>query len=206
MSNNLLSDERPTNLIATENESGELPQEKRSSQDYLRSYLVLIIIVTPIVILDQWTKLLVRLNISYGESWMPLEWLRPYVRIINTQNTGAAFGMFRDASLFFTLLAIVVTIVIIVYFPRISKSDWPLRVALGLQLAGALGNLTDRLSRGFVTDFFSVAKFPVFNVADSSIFSGVVVLLIGVWIEDRREKARLQTEISDEEIVESLTE
>ena len=53
-------------------------------------------------------------------------------------------------------------------------------------MAGAAGNLIDRIYRGFVTDFISVGRFPVFNVADSCITMGVVVLLIGMWIEERR--------------------
>jgi signal peptidase II len=55
-------------------------------------------------------------------------------------------------------------------------------------MAGALGNLIDRLYRGYVTDFISVGRFPVFNVADSCITMGVVVLLVGMWIEERREQ------------------
>jgi signal peptidase II len=59
---------------------------------------------------------------------------------------------------------------------------------MGLQLAGAAGNLIDRLLMGKVTDFISVGSFPVFNVADSSITVGVIVLLLGVWIKERQEK------------------
>jgi signal peptidase II len=57
-----------------------------------------------------------------------------------------------------------------------------------LQLAGATGNLIDRLYRGYVTDFVSIGRFPVFNLADSCITMGVVVLLIGMWIEERKIK------------------
>jgi len=57
-----------------------------------------------------------------------------------------------------------------------------------MQLAGSLGNLIDRLTQGFVTDFISVGNFPVFNVADSSITVGVGVLLLGVWVEERKLK------------------
>jgi signal peptidase II len=60
---------------------------------------------------------------------------------------------------------------------------------MGLQLAGASGNLIDRLMMGKVTDFISISVFPVFNVADASISIGVVVLLLGVWIKERQEKA-----------------
>ena len=86
------------------------------------------------------------------------------------------------------MLAIIVIALIFYYFPRIEASDWTLRVALVLQLAGASGNLVDRLLRGKVTDFISIGTFPVFNVADSSISIGVVVLLLGVWWKERMEK------------------
>jgi signal peptidase II len=55
-------------------------------------------------------------------------------------------------------------------------------------MAGALGNLIDRLYQGYVTDFISVGKFPVFNVADSCITMGVVVLLLGMWIEEKKNR------------------
>jgi len=70
----------------------------------------------------------------------------------------------------------------------IPEDDFFFRLALTLQMAGAAGNLIDRLYRGYVTDFISVGRFPVFNVADSCITMGVVVLLIGMWIEERRSK------------------
>ena len=78
------------------------------------------------------------------------------------------------------------------------RKDWPLRVAMGMQLGGALGNLTDRLRFGAVTDFISVGKFPVFNVADSSISVGVAVLIVGVWISERKAKKENTEEPSED--------
>ncbi len=86
----------------------------------------------------------------------------------------------------FVVLAFVIIGLILIYFPRIPEEDFFFRLALTLQMAGAAGNLIDRLYRGYVTDFISVGRFPVFNVADSCITMGVVVLLIGMWIEERR--------------------
>jgi signal peptidase II len=65
-------------------------------------------------------------------------------------------------------------------------------VALCLQLGGALGNLVDRLTQGYVTDFISVGTFPVFNVADSSITVGVIVLILAVWLQEKRQKEEAQ--------------
>lgn len=141
-----------------------------------------------IIVLDQWTKWLVRSSIPLGETWLPasLEWLSPYARIVNWHNTGAAFGMFQGGSRVFTVLAFIVIGAILYYFPRVERTDWTLRLAMSMQFAGAVGNLIDRLAQdGRVTDFISVGTFPVFNVADSSISVGTVILLMGIFIQER---------------------
>jgi len=158
----------------------------------IREYAILILLAGPIIALDQWTKMFVRDNIPVGGTWMPWEWLAPYARIVHWHNTGAAFGMFQNGSLVFTILAFIVSGLIIYYFPHIPTSDWILRLALGMQLAGAVGNLIDRLTQGRVTDFISVGTFAVFNVADSSITVGTIILVLGTWIKERQEKRAAQ--------------
>jgi signal peptidase II len=153
-----------------------------------RDYSLLGLLAGSIIGLDQWTKHLVRSNLALGESWVPWQWLEPYARIVHWKNTGAAFGILQGFGDVFTILAIVVSLLIIYYYPKLSREDWPLRLALGLQLGGALGNLIDRLTIGWVIDFVSVGNFPVFNVADSSISIGVVVLILGIWIKERHER------------------
>jgi signal peptidase II len=141
-----------------------------------------------IVVLDQWTKNLVRTSLTLGETWLPdsLAWLSPYARIVHWYNTGAAFGMFQSGSTVFMVLAIIVIGAIIYYFPRVENNDWTLRLAMSMQLAGASGNLIDRLLfDGKVTDFISVGTFPVFNVADASISVGTAILLLGVYLQER---------------------
>ncbi len=139
-----------------------------------------------VLALDQWTKSLVRQNLAIGEQWAPWDWLYPYARIVHWTNRGAAFGIFQRGSAFFTVLAFIVGILILYYFPRVSWRDWSLKVAMMLQFGGALGNLTDRLLRGHVTDFISVGSFAVFNVADASISIGAAVLVLGMWLSERR--------------------
>jgi signal peptidase II len=157
----------------------------------VKDYLVLFGVAAVVIGLDQWTKWLVRENIEFGGQWLPawLSWLSPYARIVHWYNSGAAFGMFQNGNLIFTTLAFIVIGAIIYYYPRVETDDWTLKAAMGLQLAGASGNLIDRLMMGKVTDFISIGAFPVFNVADASISIGVVVLLLGVWIKERQEKA-----------------
>ncbi|HMD79789.1 MAG TPA: signal peptidase II, partial [Anaerolineales bacterium] len=82
----------------------------------------------------------------------------------------------------------IVIAAIIYYYPHVENSDWSLRLAMSMQLGGAVGNLIDRLTLGRVTDFISIGTFPVFNVADASISVGAVVLLLGVWLTEMSEK------------------
>jgi signal peptidase II len=162
-------------------------------KDFFKKYLLgtyafLFVVAGILVALDQWTKSLVRNNLAMGTMWSPWDWLMPYARIVHWSNTGVAFGMFQNQNELFALLAFIVSIVIIYYFPRVSPNDWIIRLALGIQLGGAVGNLIDRVLIGHVTDFVSVGSFAVFNVADASITVGVIVLLLGIWIQDRRQQ------------------
>ncbi len=173
---------------------------------YLKAYAFLLPISLVLIIVDQWTKNLVRTNLELNEFWMPLDWLAPYLRIVNWQNTGAAFGIFQGMNTIFMILAFVIIGLILVYFPLIPVDDVYFRLALSLQMAGAAGNLIDRLYRGYVTDMVSVGRFPVFNVADSCITMGVVILLIGMWVEERRthHEPRTEDEPGPDHYMESL--
>lgn len=162
---------------------------------HIRDYALLIGLGAVIVALDQWTKWLVRTNIPFEATWLP-DWLAslsPYARIVHWNNSGAAFGSFQNGNSVFTALAILVIGAILYYYPRVERDDWTLKVAMGMQLGGAAGNLIDRLSMGRVTDFISIGSFPVFNIADSAISIGVVVLLLGVWLKERHAKGDAAT-------------
>jgi signal peptidase II len=152
-----------------------------------KDYLFLLLIAGVIIPLDQWTKFLVRTNVPLGADWLPgwLSWLAPYARIRHWYNTGAAFGLFQNGNLIFSILAIIVSSLILYYYPRTPRSEWWMRVALAMQFSGALGNLIDRLTIRHVTDFISVGAFAIFNVADSSISVGVAILVLGVWLKER---------------------
>lgn len=160
----------------------------------LRYFFYVLVVPGIIVAVDQYTKWLVRQNLALGESWMPIDWLAPYARILHWYNTGVAFGLFQGGGIIFILLPIVIVIGILIYFPKISDDDWFMRLALSLQLGGALGNLVDRITVGHVTDFISVGRFPIFNVADSAITVGVIVLMLGVWIQEKRERAARESQ------------
>lgn len=149
----------------------------------IREYLTLLGISGLVVAADQWSKYLLRSKLAPGQQWSPWDWLEPIARLVHSDNTGAAFGLFQNGALFFTVVAVVVSIAIIFYYPRVPHSERALRIALAMQLGGALGNLIDRLLQsGKVTDFISIGQFPVFNLADASISIGVAVLLLSTLI------------------------
>lgn len=164
---------------------------------FIKEYWMLFTISGIIVILDQVTKAIVRANIPFGGRWMPLEWLAPYFRFVHWENTGAAFGLFQGGGLIFAILAVVVTVFIVIYYPQIPEDEKLMRIAISMQLGGAIGNLIDRIVFGPVTDFISVGSFPVFNIADSSITVGVGIMILALWLAERRE--RKTEESSDSE-------
>lgn len=173
----------------------------------LKDVLMLFGVAGISITLDQWTKWWVRENIEYAGQWLPesLMWLSPYARVVHWYNSGAAFGMFQNGNLIFTILAFIVIGAILYYYPTVEANDWTLKLAMGLQLGGAVGNLIDRLIMQKVTDFISIWNFPVFNIADASISVGVAVLLLGVWLKEREEKLKASqgtTEIVPESVKE----
>jgi signal peptidase II len=156
-------------------------------------YFYLAVFAGLIVTVDQVTKSLVRTRLPVQGVWSPWPWLTPYARIVHWYNSGVAFGMFQGMNGVFVVLAILVSVAIIYYFPRVPRQDWALRLAMGMQLAGALGNLIDRIKFGNVTDFISIGNFAVFNVADASISVGVAILILVVWIQDMKKKKTTNT-------------
>ena len=167
----------------------------------INSYFFLFPTALTVIGLDQWTKYLVRANLSLGDSWSPWEWLTPYARFVHWYNTGVAFGMFQNNNILFAILVSIIALIIIIYYPSLTEGDWFLRVALSLQLGGAVGNLIDRLTIGHVTDFLSVGNFAVFNIADASVTVGVGIMILGMWIQERKSKEDAESinhEIVDE--------
>jgi signal peptidase II len=130
-----------------------------------------------VLVVDQVTKHVVLTQLSVGEMWNPVPLLMPFIRVTHVTNTGAAFGMFREYGVFFALVAVVVVIGIIGFYRYLPPNQGWLRVSLGLQLGGALGNLLDRIRLGSVVDFIDFRPWPaVFNLADTAIVVGVAIL------------------------------
>ena len=122
-----------------------------------------------------------RNNLAIGESWPNDDWL---VKITHVTNTGAAFGILQGQGVFLTMTAVVAIAAIVFYYAFPPLEHGLLRIALGLQLGGAVGNLLDRVRFGEVTDFFHFPHYPAFNIADSSIVIGLFVI-VGFFILQR---------------------
>ena len=126
-------------------------------------------------VLDKVTKNLVEASIPFGTEVPAVGHL---VGITNVRNSGAAFGLVPAGAGIFLVASIVVSVALVVYVARTPTTLWG-GVVLGLILGGTIGNGFDRLFYGFVTDFINVHFWPVFNVADSAISTGVVLLIAG---------------------------
>lgn len=134
--------------------------------------------------LDQATKFLVVQNIPLYESWSLFPNLARLFRFTFITNTGAAFGMFPQLGGVFMVVAIVVIAAIVIFYHHLPTANVWVRVSLGMQLGGALGNLVDRITRGYVVDFVDIGFWPIFNLADLSIVLGVTILAYYLWNEE----------------------
>ena len=134
------------------------------------------------VVLDQLSKLAVVGSMQLYQS-IPI---MPYFKLTYVHNTGAAFSFLSEAGgwqrWFFAGLAVVISAVIAVWLAKLKPHETLLAVALSLVLGGAIGNLIDRLAYGYVIDFLDVYyqswHWPAFNIADSAITLGVILMLL----------------------------
>ncbi len=134
-----------------------------------------------IIALDLWTK---HLAVQSLEMFRPVE-VFSWLNLTLAHNTGAAFSLLAQAGgwqrWLFTGLAAVISVVLLVWLFRLQRGEWRVGLALGLVLGGAIGNLVDRIRLGYVVDFIDVHAggwhWPAFNIADSAITCGIILLL-----------------------------
>jgi signal peptidase II len=131
---------------------------------------------------DQLTKELVTRRLALGEE---ADVVGPF-SIHHVQNTGIAFGLFPSATALVTAFTALAVVWMLVFFARSGARHALLPVALGFLIGGSASNLLDRLRLGHVTDFLDVRYWPAFNLADSFIVAGVVILLAAVVGTGRR--------------------
>jgi signal peptidase II len=161
------------------------PDEKRFVAGWPFSFAALLGVAVLVLILDQLTKVWVTVALPEGGWWSPLPGLWRVLRVTHITNSGAAFGIFPNQGNFFILIAVVVVLAIVLYYRHLPAGGWLVRLSLGLQLGGAIGNLLDRLRYGYVVDFIDIGFWPIFNLADASIVTGVIILAYCLWQEER---------------------
>ncbi|MGG1214789.1 signal peptidase II [Micromonospora provocatoris] len=148
-----------------------------------------------VIILDQWTKWLIVKNMEFGERISVWD---PWFGILSHRNRGAAWGMLEGQMWLFSIVTIAVIGAIIYFYHKEAKGKPLFQVGLMLLLGGAVGNFIDRLFRGEVVDFVDVLipimnyDFPIFNIADAALTIAVVVLMIGLIAEDKKEKKQVK--------------
>jgi signal peptidase II len=150
---------------------------KSESNTYFDIFLSLTI-VSSIVCLDRLTKIFFSHILSLGESWVLL---RNILHMTLVHNTGIAFGLFRNQGIVLIIIPVIMIALLLYNFYHYKYNNEKLSrlyiVAVSLIIAGAIGNLIDRILYGYVIDFIDLRIWPVFNIADSAITVGAVLLL-----------------------------
>ncbi|MDA1036020.1 MAG: signal peptidase II [Chloroflexi bacterium] len=151
---------------------------------FLTRHSFLILVALAAFALDQITKAVVVANVARGTSW-PTD---GFARITHIGNTGSAFGLF-DGRNSFLIIASFLGLGVLIYFYRSHPNPGLLiKGSMGLMLAGALGNLTDRLFRDHVVDFIDIGPWWIFNFADASIVTGLIILGATIVLFDQSPK------------------
>ena len=163
----------------------------------VRNRLLLLGCAALVLVFDQWTKVWVVANLPLYTPVDLLDWMTPILSFTYVKNTGVAFGLFPQLGQVFTVLQIVVILGIIYYQRTLPDEVLWLHLSLGLVVGGALGNLVDRILRGYVVDFLDVnfwplQQWPVFNLADSAIVVGVTIMLIDSFFEEQVEQRQVE--------------
>ena len=146
-----------------------------------------LIIAAFVVAIDQLSKQWVRSHLDLHETVPIIGCLS----LAHVRNTGAAFGLFANQAFLLTLIAIVGLVAILLFYRYLSRAGLLSSFALGLVFGGAVGNLIDRFRFGYVTDFIDVRlwrdfHWPTFNVADSAITVGSIVLAVFIFLAFRK--------------------
>ena len=155
-------------------------------KNVLKRNSLLFLVATAVIVVDQITKALVRQNLALGEAWAPIPAIGEFFRFLYWQNRGAAFGTFQNAGPILTVIRVLIALFIVVFYQKAEIKDTLMKVSLSLMLGGAVGNLIDQFTLGFVTDFIAVGRFPIFNIADSGVTVGVGLMLLDMLIKEKK--------------------
>jgi len=143
--------------------------------------LYFLILTLFIILLDQISKYIIIQNLYLGES-VPRTGL---FRLTHAQNTGTAFSLFQNQTDILTIVSFVAIVLIIFIYISLEKTSKYIYFSYGLLFGGAVGNLIDRVRLGYVTDFLDVGFWPIFNIADSSITIGIILMLFNYFFKNK---------------------
>ncbi|CAN5444724.1 signal peptidase II [soil metagenome] len=165
----------------------------------LQKAWVILLVAGVVILLDKLSKDWVRQNIPLNSYKIPIPSLGEYFVFEHVNNYGAAFGILQNQSYLFVGIALIVIVAIALYARYLPLEQWFVRVLLGLQLGGAVGNVLDRINQGFVTDFVKMGipgryYWPNYNIADSSIVLGVLALGAYIMWDDLRKQREMKSE------------
>ncbi|MBL0388757.1 signal peptidase II [Tumebacillus sp. ITR2] len=152
------------------------------------------LIIALVVAIDQWVKYYVRHHLEIGQS-VPL--IDGVINLTSHRNAGAAFSILEGQQWFFILSSLAVVAAVIYYRRKGELRGRPLmEFGVALLVAGAIGNMLDRLVLGVVTDFFDLqfVQFAIFNVADIAINLAVVLIVLAILIESFKPKTKKAVE------------
>jgi signal peptidase II len=151
------------------------------------------IIALVVIGIDQLTKWIIVKNMELYEQ---ITVIKDFFYITSSRNKGAAWGILQDQMFFFYLITAVVVIGVIFYMQKFGKDSKLLALSLSLILGGAIGNFIDRIYRQEVVDFldFIIFKYdyPIFNIADSSLCVGVILVLIATFRDEKKKGKRVK--------------
>jgi len=151
--------------------------------------MIYYVIALFVIAIDQISKWLIVKNMELGTS-IPI--IDNVLYITSHRNRGAAWGILENKMWFFYIITVVFVAFIVIYMKKYAKTDKLLGISLGLILGGAIGNFIDRVFRQEVVDFIHVYIFsynyPVFNIADSALCIGVVLIIIQTLLEGKKTK------------------
>ena len=134
-----------------------------------------------VFLVDRLTKFWVSHSLTLGQEL----WPGAPVHIHYIENTGAAFSILPNLDWLFLLVAAIVVAAAVWYWRRLALEPWWLQAAVGMVVGGAVSNAIDRFTQGYVVDFIQLPHWPVFNVADSGITVGMVLIVLRFLIQGR---------------------
>jgi signal peptidase II len=151
----------------------------------LQSLRSILIVAISVLFFDQLSKLWVERSMDVNQSFHPIPALSDLLSITYVTNTGAAFGFFKESGTFYFVLALIALAWLLYLFARLDVNPGLARAGLTLAVSGAISNVIDRLRLGYLIDFIDFKFWPIFNLADAAIVSGMVLILIAVWSDGR---------------------